>query len=533
MTAAADQQLWTRRFLWLLAGVFVFRLVYVLTVVDFQIGGDEAYYWDWGRRPDWCYYSKPPLIGWLMALLRVTFGYQWWSVRLAALLLGTCSMAMMFALGRRAYDARTGFFAALMLLCTPASALGNFIFTIDSPLVLCWTAALFLFWRAVEEPDKKLSWVLLAFTIGVGSWAKLMMLVFPLVMVIFACVSKQSRGLLKRPAFWLCIVGGLAMLTPQVWWQMQHDWVTLHHEKEHLELDQESIQRDKENSEHKGFSLIEWVVQVLRFPVLQSLTYSPLTFGVMMVALWWCWKNWRTAGDRERFLLVFSAPALLVFQAMAFRQYINENWPAVFFLSAFALGASTALTQPRLETWMHRGWKLGGGLLLVIYVMIPLVPVMGLTGHRKLDPAAPMRGWHESAQQISEMLGKVPRPDKTFVLVLDHRHNASQMAFHLAQHPTVYRWNRETKLAPESQYEVWPDAADKVGWDCFVIFPDSADDHYAKKGLHHLVRQAFQKTRKLGDAGVVIGNGAQRTFQIFLAEGMKHWPEHEPRGSKP
>lgn len=59
-----------RRFSWwhLLAVIFLLRLLYLplfCSVTD--LAGDESYYWEWGRRPDWGYYSKPPMIGWLMA----------------------------------------------------------------------------------------------------------------------------------------------------------------------------------------------------------------------------------------------------------------------------------------------------------------------------------------------------------------------------------------------------------------------------------------------------------------------------------
>ena len=31
-----------------------------------DLAPDEAHYWDWSRQPDWCYYSKGPLVAWLI-----------------------------------------------------------------------------------------------------------------------------------------------------------------------------------------------------------------------------------------------------------------------------------------------------------------------------------------------------------------------------------------------------------------------------------------------------------------------------------
>ena len=62
-TSTPDQN-WDRHFGGLLLGVVLFRLVYVCFFVrQFDLAGDEAYYWDWGRRLDWGYFSKPPMIG--------------------------------------------------------------------------------------------------------------------------------------------------------------------------------------------------------------------------------------------------------------------------------------------------------------------------------------------------------------------------------------------------------------------------------------------------------------------------------------
>lgn len=509
MLSVDDTPLWNRRFWWLLVGVALFRVIYVLTCIDFQIGGEEPYQWDWGRRLDWCYYSKPPMIGWLMAALRTVFGYEWWALRLASITLGSCTLFLMFALGRRMFDAHTGFFAALMFVCTPANMAGNFLFSIDSPLAVCWMASLFFFWCAVEAPHRWSIWSALTLAIGLGTLTKQMMLVFPGLMVAFVALVPGQRALLKRPAFWLTLAGGLLFLSPLLWWNTQHDGVTFNHMKEHFRHGEE------------GLSGV--VEQVLRFPILQSVMYSPITWVVLMGGLWWCWRHWRTAGDREHFLFLFSAPALLVFQAMAFRQYINENWPAVYYLSAFVLGAGHALSKASVEVWMRRGIKLGACMVAFVYLALPLVPVMGLTGHKKLDPALPMRGWEVSGEKIGELLAQVPRPEQTFVLVLDHRNYASQMAFHLPQHPIVYRWTRDGRV--ESQYEVWPNASDKVGWDAFVIYPDSENDDFKKKNLATPIRRAFRSTEKLADVEVPIGQHSKRSFQVFLCKDMKHWPK--------
>ncbi len=513
----ASSQVWTQRFLWLLAGVVAFRVVYLFTAVDFQLSTDEAYYWDWGRRPDWCYYSKPPLIGWLMGIVGRISGDKWWAVRLAAITLGSVSLSLLFLLGKRLFDARTGFLAALLLLLTPGNVLANFGFTIDSPLLLCWTAALLAFWHVLNHPRSVLAWVGLTLIVGIGTLAKQMMLTFPALMLIFALSSPEHRSLIKRPAFWCCIVGSLAFLTPMIWWNAQHHGVTLEHTLEHFN--------------HKQLGFIGTLGQFLTFPGTQAAMYSPITFGVLVAAVVIGLRSWKTLDVQLRLLLAFSVPGLAVVLLLALRQNIGPNWPAVFYVPLFVLAPALAADHPGLGRWMQRGMKLGGAMVLVLYLYLPLIRPLSLAGHARLDPVEQMRGWQEAGVQAQELMKKMLRPEQTFVLALDHRRYASQMAFNMPSHPRVYRWTESGKV--ESQYEIWPDFSDKIGWDCFVIYPNADDDNYKQGQFPRPILHAFDKYHKLGDVEVNVGNGVRRSFQIFQCKRMLHYPVPEPDEPEP
>lgn len=507
-----SSHIWTQRFLWLLAGVVVFRAVHLFTAIDFQLSGDEAYYWDWGRRLDWCYYSKPPLIGWLMGFIGRISGDKWWAVRLAAMILGSVSLSLMFLLGRRMFDARTGFYSALLLLLTPANVIANFAMTIDAPLLLCWTAALLAFWKVLGNPHSVPAWLGLTLVVGIGTLAKQMMLAFPGMMLIFALSCPEHRSLLKRPAFWLSILGSLAFLSPLLWWNTQHQWVTWTHTSEHFN--------------HKDLGFVGTLVQFLTFPAVQAGAYSPITFAVLVAALVIGLRSWKSLELRERFLISFSAPGLAVFLLLAMRQNIGPNWPAVFYLPVFVLAVAIASRHEGMCRWMRRGVILGAGCVLVLYIYLPLIRPLGLAGSKQLDPFSPMRGWQAAGAEVGKLWPKMLHPERTFVLVLDHRRFASQMAFNMPTHPRVYRWTESGKI--ESQYEIWPDFRDKIGWDCFVIYPDSEEDNYAKNKLPTPIRHAFDKYHKLGDVNVDVGRGERRSFQIFQCKRLQHYPVPEP-----
>lgn len=478
--------------------MLVLRALFILFFcAHADLAGDEAYYWDWGRRPDWGYYSKPPMIGWLMGLVGWLTGACDISIRMTALVLGTLTLAALFLLARMMYDARTGFLAALLILLTPASAGLNLFLTIDAPLLLTWTLALLLFWFAAQKPQCWTRWLLLALVIGLGTLSKQMMLVFPLLMVVFAAISKEDRSLLKNMRMWVAIGIGAAFLTPVLLWQQQHQWITLQHTAHHFD------------TKNLGFG--HWLTRTLEWPGVQALVYSPVTWAALVTVLWLGIKNWCSMARRERFLLLFSAPALIIFTLLALRQRINPNWPAVFYVPTFILVAawfSGHLPFASAAAWKKWALRVAASITLVLHVLVLITFLTPLKGHKKL---AELSGWQETGEQAGKFLEKVPRPDHTCVMALGHRYNAAQLAFSMPQHPRLYRW--EPSGHPMSQYEVWPGVEERLGDDALIFSPGA---------LPEAVSGSFEKVETLGRIEVPLGDKS-RVFDVYLGHRLKSW----------
>src|ERR1051325_5649220 len=65
------------------AAITVVRLLW-LAVHSPDLYPDEAQYWFWAQYPALGYYSKPPLVAWVIALTTALFGDSEFAVRLAA-----------------------------------------------------------------------------------------------------------------------------------------------------------------------------------------------------------------------------------------------------------------------------------------------------------------------------------------------------------------------------------------------------------------------------------------------------------------
>lgn len=520
---------WQRRAFVLLASLFAFRLIYLfLFCAEYDLAGDEAYYWDWGRRLDWGYYSKPPMIGWLMGLVGRLSGNTEWALRLAPLVLGTLSLGVLCRLAREIYCARAAFFALLFVAITPGNAALSLLFTIDAPLVLAWTLALLAFWRALQRPGAWAAWLLLGAALGFGMLSKQMMLLFPVLMVLVVTLAREHRACLANPRFWAAIVLGMAFLIPNLLWQQKNGWPTVSHMSEHFVVGNPASQEQPDFGDHLG-----WFVQ---FPLTQAVLYSPVTWVLVLMLLIAAFRGWRALGARERLLVMFSAPGLLVFHAMAARQDVHANWPAVYFISAFVLfggwlAGAVELISARWRSWAWRGLWVSAALVLAVYFHPLLARPLGFAGHKRLDSMNELRAWKGAGEKAGEFLKSVPRPETTLVVVLGHRHHASELAFYMPQQPRVYRWQWDGRLA--SQYEVWPAPGGEFkGWDALVFQPDSEEKADKKLSLSAFFRRGFDRVDddadKIGDISIPIGHGKSRGYGVFLCKNMSGWPLSVP-----
>src|SRR5258707_4193907 len=111
---------------------------------------DEAQSWVWSQQLALGYYSKPPLLAWLIALTTGLFGDSEFAVRLSAPLLHAGAAIFVYGIGARLYDQRVRCWSALTYASLPGVSVSAFIISTDAPLMLFLAATLYAFVRARE-----------------------------------------------------------------------------------------------------------------------------------------------------------------------------------------------------------------------------------------------------------------------------------------------------------------------------------------------------------------------------------------------
>jgi 4-amino-4-deoxy-L-arabinose transferase-like glycosyltransferase len=125
-----------------LVGALTLMRLIALFVSPLELYPDEAQYWLWSRTLDFGYYSKPPMVAWLIALTTSVGGDSEPWVRFSALWLHAGAALALYGVGRRLYDGWTGFWAATLYSLMPGVQLSAAVIATDAPLLLCLSLAL-------------------------------------------------------------------------------------------------------------------------------------------------------------------------------------------------------------------------------------------------------------------------------------------------------------------------------------------------------------------------------------------------------
>ncbi len=491
---------WNRRFIILICLVTLVRLIY-LAVSPLNLSADEAYYWDWSRRLAWGYFSKPPMVAWVIALFSRALGSTTAVVRLPPVVFGTISSLAVFFLARKMFDARTAFWAAAAGMACPGTAALGYIMTIDAPLMCFWALGLYLFWAGLEKRKEGFAtWAALAVVIGLGLLSKQVMAGFIVLMFVFVALSKEDRWLLKSPRPYVVWLLGLCALIPDLLWNAGHGWITLHHTESHFA------------GSHTAF-----IVTFAQFIGGQIGLISPITWLLFMALSGLLLWRFRTLDRRVLYLLTFSMAPLAGITVLSLRQKIQPNWPAPVYTAAMVLlaawGCGYVSAGKRFEAfrpWFKKGIIVGAVMAVLTYGLPFWARILP---YRMVDKVAwRVEGWDQFGTEAGAVLARVPRPRETFPLTFD-RKLAAELAFYVPTHPRVYVWHAPG-APPKSQYDIW--GGPKTGLDALIIVPEGGG-----RRLSGVLSDYFEKIEPLSG---VLGGDEHRRYKLYLGTKLKLWP---------
>lgn len=312
--------------------VFILALtllrVLALAVTPTDLFVDEAQYWFWGQNLDFGYYSKPPLIAWLIRFVTelANSSEAFW-VRLPAPLLHGITAALLGVFAARRFGRGAGAWVAAGYISLPIVAVGSFMISTDTVLAPFYVLAL-IFYDQAQRSGSLRSAALAGAALGMAFMAKYAALYFIICLpLIYLFCSDQRLRWAQYGAFFALF---LVVISPNVIWNLANDLTTLSHTAE-------NVQWVKSETE-AGFSL----ANMAEFLLLQAVVIGPVAFAVLIgQALGFR----RVAQARNLLLLSLPIVALITVQAGLSRAYANWAFPFVF----AGITLATAAMGPRLK----------------------------------------------------------------------------------------------------------------------------------------------------------------------------------------
>lgn len=368
----------------LLALILTLRLI-SLWFNNSELFFDEAQYWFWAQEPAFGYFSKPPMLAWIINLTTTVCGSDSaFCVRLASPLLHTVTAIFIYLSATTLFDKRVGFWAALLFVILPGISLSATISSTDVPLLMYWSIALYAYVRILKGGT--FGWtLLLGAALGAGLMSKYAMVYFIACAIIHALVERNRDHPVFSYKFWFACLIALLLLSPNIWWNLQNSFVTVSH--------------TGDNIGWTGFRLN--YTGALEFFGSQFGVFGPVMFGIYLATLWKMPKE--NLSPAHRMLVAFSLPILLtiLFQALMSKAY--ANWAATTYIAATILVAEILVNRVpgfwlKISSWLH------GIVFAALSIAVCFAGSGQLVLPNGVQPFIRTQGGSEIAEQVASLL---------------------------------------------------------------------------------------------------------------------------------
>jgi len=405
----------------LLATLTAVRLIGLhFSIVDLYI--DESQYWAWSREPAFGYFSKPPLLAWIIAAAERVCGTGEACARAPAPILYFGTSLVCYAIARELYDARVAFWTALTVALAVGVVFSARIISTDVPLLFCWSVALLAYVKLLRAPSNRaLPWALvLGFALGLGLLAKYAMIYFLLCMLVAALVDDDARFIWRRSFLWLALGIAALCLAPNILWNFDNSFATFRHTADNAEGSGLGFNAGK------GFEFLGS----------QFAVFGPIVFGALLIVILRL-RGGHTPRE-DKLMLAFSLPVLGLITVVAFTTRAHPNWAAPAFISG-AIVVTAAMIRDGSWGWMRLSLAIGvvaQAVLLVTDTMADRVKVPLIA---KPDVYERTMGWRSLGDETLRFAARAGA--KT--IVGDGRDMVASLIYYLRHDPRpVLTWPR-------------------------------------------------------------------------------------------
>lgn len=412
-----------------LAGLTLARLALAAVVPLYET---EAYYWLWSRNLAAGYFDHPPMTGWVAWAFGLFDAPSSLSARLHTVLFHAATTIMLYQLGRNLSGSRrvglhaAGIFQAALFYNAIAVQHQP-----DSPLLLFWTATVLCFERALNT-ERRRWWILAGVCAGGAFLSKFHGFFFVGCILLSLVASRVDRRWLATPWPWLALLAALAVYSPNFFWNAANGWITYDFQ----------LLRHGEESEFQ----FENVLMTLAAPVA---FLGPWLYGLGLWMMWRAARSGRFVSERSMAVLFWTtAPLVVFFLALSFRQMIKVHWPAPAWVLVCPLAAMEVARWSRKVQWRFYAstaafsiglyaWMAFAGPVRTVLpdAWFPPVEIGPQHDERVKDWTLHTTGWREFGAFLDELMAELEEEHDAPVLLASRRFDRAAAAAFFAGRP--------------------------------------------------------------------------------------------------
>jgi 4-amino-4-deoxy-L-arabinose transferase-like glycosyltransferase len=408
---------------------------------------DESLYWLWSKHIVGGYLDHPPVNPFLIRIGTTLFGNTEFGVRAIGVLLALPASWAIWRSGAILFnDDRVGATAALYFNLTILMAAGSALATPDNALVVS-IAFLMLTLVKLQETGRGEWWLAVGVAFGVGMLSKYTTVFFLVSILAWVLIVPQQRKWLLTPWPWISGLIAVAVFSPTLIWNAEHDWASYHYQFNRLVVHQ-------------------WSLRYLgEFFVVQMGMATPPIFVLGCLGLAAMIRGEGGLQPSRVFINAMVWPLVIYFVWHTFHDRVEGNWPEpvyVPFVVAAAVAAERVkfdATWAPLASWSQRlAVPVGLGIAACLY----LQAVFGVLPLGRADPTARAlgAGWKELAVKLDDVRTCIGAP-----IVLTTEYGiAGWLEFYLPSHPVVTQVNERMRYVDLPQ----PDPALFQGTSMYV-----------------------------------------------------------------
>jgi len=415
--------------------VQLYRL-YVLLNAQIDLYVDEAYYWGWSKELAFGYYSKPPMIAWIIALASLACGDSLVCIKLPALLIYPITTIFVYLIAKRLFNPQIAFSSALAFITLPAVSMSSLIISTDVPLLLFWAMALYLFLQALER-DRLPYWIGAGIAAGAGLLSKYTMILFLPSAFFYLWLEPRYRHHLTNPRLYTAILIAALIYFPNFAWNATHHFISFLHTKDISKIEELSyLHFDK----------------LLEFWGAQMAVFGPIFFPLFLYLLVRPVKE-----PPFKPLYAFSLPFFATISLQALLARALANWAAPTYITATILVVAYLIQRRRI--WLVKGAiAINIALALLFYHYHQVLEILQIPLQAKIDPYKRVRGYSQLATRLQPIVQAHPEA----ILLFDNRSIMAEMIYYLRPHPfDAVMFNPERRLS--SQYHLTTDMNHHIG----------------------------------------------------------------------